>query len=133
MIVRFFSERQDNKKLLDLQDLSDNEFTQILKNYFEHQGIKVIREKENDLILEKGEEKIIVRHKRYQNLINASQIRAFRHSINQSHADKGYFVTTSDFTHPCLNEIEDRQIELINGKKLLKILGNQKLKEIKDG
>lgn len=126
-------ERKDDRDLLEIHDLSEKEFTQLLKKYFKNKGFEVLKEKENDLILEKGEEKIIIRHKLYQNLINASQIRAFRHSINQSHADKGYFVTTSDFTHPCRDEIENRQIELVNGKKLLKILGNQKLKEIKDG
>lgn len=106
--------------------------SQLLKNYFKNKGWILNKEKGNDLILENDKEKIFVRFYQYQNLINSPQLQSFRKAMNQIRADKGYFITTSDF-NKSVQEDAGYLIKLINGQDLLKMLKIKNLKGIKNG
>lgn len=132
VFIRFLENYRDNRKLSSLHDLSDKEMSQLLKNYFKNKGWILNKEKGNDLILENDKEKIFVRFYQYQNLINSPQLQSFRKAMNQIRADKGYFITTSDF-NKSVQEDAGYLIKLINGQDLLKMLKIKNLKGIKNG
>lgn len=119
---RFWQARKENKGVLQLQALSEVQFSQLLKSYFEKEGFKIKKRKGNNFVLEKENEKIIVRFKNYSKPISAFQVRDFRRFIGQNKAQKGYFIATSVFTDSSWQEAKDGFIELINGRALLKML-----------
>jgi hypothetical protein len=127
LVLRIWINRKVNKILLNLQDLSEKEFGQLLKNYFIEKGFEIIKEKDNSFMLEKEKETIIVRYKNYQGLVDASQVRSLSRIVNQS-ATKGYLITTSGFTGPSWAE-SDNQLELINGRKLIKMFKNKFIRQ----
>ncbi|MBN8087680.1 restriction endonuclease [Vibrio vulnificus] len=73
-----------------------------------------------------GVDQIYIQAKRYADgaNISSSNIRDFFGALNLKKAQKGIFITTSDFTHSAVQTAKDlgMRIVLINGKELAKLM-----------
>lgn len=66
--------------------------------------------------------RIIVQCKRYKSKVSSSTIRDFYGALIHSKADKGYIITTGEFTKNGCEWSRDKPIELINNRRLKELL-----------
>jgi len=66
--------------------------------------------------------KYIVQCKRYKSTISSGHIRDLYGVVMHERANKGIFVTTSDFSNECIKFAQDKPLELINREKLINLL-----------
>lgn len=115
--------------LSEVQTIHWREFEYFVADLFTELGYKAqvaqqTVDGDKDIILKKGRLKAIVECKRYKenNNISVKLIRQFHSVIMDTHSDRGYFVTTSDFTKEAYRYVEDKPIELINGENLMDLI-----------
>lgn len=123
----------NNLRFENLINLNPYEFECLVGKIYEKLGYKVqVTNKSNDggrdLIMFKGNDKVIVECKKYglDNIIGRPIIQKFHSAVITNKAIKGIIITTSDFNknvylHPA---IKSGQIELINRSKLKVLLLN---------
>lgn len=76
-----------------------------------------------DIIIHKGDFYGIAECKRYdKSKITRPDIQKFHSAIIDSNAEKGYFITTGEFTKPAIQYVLDKPIVLINGEKIVMLL-----------
>ena len=106
-------------------------FEKIIGQMYEELGYKVKQtpksnDKGKDLIMTKGGKKYIVECKRYSptNLIGRPEIQKFYGACIEENVEKGFFVTTSDFTSSAKSYPNDiaNKIQLVNGLSLIKLM-----------
>lgn len=126
-ISRIMKERH---KSGDFKDVSPYEFEKIIEELFTFMGYSVIRIGRTgdggvDLTGKNNKtgEKIIIQCKKYgKEKVGAAAIREFYGAIIHNKANKGFLVTTSDFTNAAIEWVKNKQIELINGSMLSKLM-----------
>ena len=71
-----------------------------------------------------GLDKIYIQAKRWQNNVGSPELNSFVGSLVGFHADKGVFITTSDFNKNALEYVSKagKNIILINGQKLVELM-----------
>lgn len=121
-----------NKTLKKLKKLSWDDFELLCMELFSKQGWKVTGNDKKgadggvDIWMEKTSmmkknNSAIVQCKKYDDaLVTIKVIREMYGLMHEHDVDKAYIVTTSRFTKECYRFIDDKSIELIDGKSLLK-------------
>jgi len=80
-----------------------------------------------DIKMKNEGKEYFVQCKHYLDSIGEPAIRDFYGAITSAYAEKGFFITTSDFTDPAIKFAEENpRIELINGEKLAELYKNAK-------
>ena len=67
-------------------------------------------------------QKIIIQCKRYKGKVDIGSVRDFYGALMHTKADKGFIVTTGNFTEPAFVWVKDKPIDLIDGKRLKELL-----------
>lgn len=71
-----------------------------------------------------GLDKVYIQAKRWDNVVGRPELSNFVGSLAGVHADKGVFITTSDFTKQAREYVAkiEKNISLINGEKLVELM-----------
>lgn len=86
-------------------------------------GIDILAYNEQPLL----QGKYIIQCKRYSNPINVEIIRDLYGVVHSNNANKGILITNSTFTDTAVEFSRDKQIELIDGARLLNLLNQYKI------
>jgi HJR/Mrr/RecB family endonuclease len=113
-----------------LYKLTPNEFEDVITQMYRKLGYEATQtpysnDKGKDIILKKDGKKYLVECKRYNftNTIGREPLQKFYAAIIEEEAEKGFFVSTSDFKSTAIQYAKDiGKIELINGDKLTLIM-----------
>jgi restriction system protein len=124
-IIRFTKVNLSSKEFL--YKTSPNEFEDVIAEMYKKLGYDVKQtpysnDKGKDIILKKDGRKYLVECKRYhfENTIGREALQKFFAAIIEEKAEKGFFVTTSDFKSTSIKYANDiKKIDLINGNKLI--------------
>ena len=127
-IKRFTEINLKNKNLL--YKLTPNQFEDVIARMYLKLGYEVeqtpyTNDRGKDIILKKNNVKYLVECKRYDfdNTIGREMLQKFFAAIVEEEAEKGFFVTTSDFKRTAIQYSKDiEKIELINGSQLSLIM-----------
>ena len=122
-----------NRSIKRLKKLSWNDFERLCMELFKKKGWTVLgNEKKGadggvDIWMKKNslrkKTSAIVQCKRYEDaLVTIKVIREMYGLMYEYDADEVYVVTTSRFTKECYKFIEDKNIFLIDGEKLVKMI-----------
>lgn len=116
-------------KLEVLIKMGSREFEEYICDLFIEIGFDAIltpqtRDGGKDLMIYKDDLFAVVECKKYNhtNKVSVTSIRNFHSVIMDSKADKGLFITTSEFTGPAMSYAIDKPIILMNGENLIKII-----------
>ena len=118
-----------NRTLKKLKKLDWHTFELLCMELFRKQGWKVLgNEKKGadggvDIWMKRRGKSAIVQCKKYDDArVTVKVIREMYGLMHEYEVDSVYIVTTSVFTKECYKFIEGKNIELIDGKKLLEIM-----------
>lgn len=113
----------------DFRDISPNNFEKVIEELFKFMGYSVMRVGgSGDGGIDLGcrnystGKKVIVQCKRYSGKVGIGIIRDFYGTLIDSKADKGYIVTTGEFTKEAKSWVYDKQIELVDGHRLSQLM-----------
>lgn len=129
LIVRLSKNKKYQKyrkyDLKQIDKLSGEEFERLLEAHFIDKGYKVsLTPKTNDygadLLLRKGDEKIVVQAKRYKNKVGNSAIQEIVAAKAYYKANKAMVVTNSFFTQNAINLAKANNVELWDRRKMSK-------------
>jgi restriction system protein len=123
-IKRFTEASLSNKDFL--YKLTPNEFEDVVAKMYRKLGYEATQtpysnDRGKDIILKKDGKKYLVECKKYNftNTIGRESLQKFFAAIIEEKAEKGFFVSTSDFKSTAIQYAKDiAKIELINGDKL---------------
>lgn len=120
---------KQQRMLEDLRDLHPKEFENYLAAMFEQQGYSsetTSYQKDNgiDIVLKKDGKKYAVQAKRYnkKNYVGEPAVRDFFGSYAESDFAGGFFVTTSFYSDAAKEWSKTRNIKLIDGEALTKMM-----------
>jgi len=125
--TRFAEERQG----LNLLELSPNEFESLVTDLFSAMGLEA---KQTQASGDGGVDcvafdhtpvtggKIVIQAKRYKNIVGASVVRELYGTLMHEGASKGILVTTSYYGRSAYEFVEEKPLELVNGRDLLDLL-----------
>jgi restriction system protein len=124
-IARFTKASVGSKEFL--YSLHPNEFEDVIAALYKQLGYSVKQtpysnDKGKDIILKRDGKKYLVECKRYDfaNTIGREHLQKFFAAIVEEKAEKGFFVTTSDYKSTAIQYAKDiGKIELVNGSKLV--------------
>jgi len=118
-----------NKTIKKLKRLSWDDFERLCVELFEKQGWKAVGNSKKgadggiDIRMKRRNTKAIVQCKRYtKTRVTVKVLREMYGLMYEHKADKAYIVTTSTFTRECYKYIDGKNIELINGIALVKMI-----------
>jgi restriction system protein len=118
-----------NKTITKLKRLSWSDFELLCVELFEKQGWNATGNSKKgadggiDIHMKKKKIKAIVQCKRYdETRVTVKILREMYGLMHEHEADKAYIVTTSVFTKECYHYIQGKNIELINGVSLVKLI-----------
>jgi len=123
--------RLDQELIWMLKGMNPSEFEDYIANLFSHLGYNTKKvghshDEGVDVIAEKENSKIYIQCKKFESKkVDVKNIREFYGAIASdlvSGNNKGYFVTTSDFTKEAEKFVENKPIELINSQKLVALI-----------
>jgi len=121
---------EKHKTLEEWEKLSGGEFEGIVAVIFEKLGYKTKRTPQDggvDIIAWKNRKRVLIQCKQMEKVI-PDNVRAFWGSIEtqikKGEAEKGFFVTTGNFSKGIKEWVRGKPIELINGLKLEKLAQN---------
>ncbi|UOQ43764.1 restriction endonuclease [Halobacillus salinarum] len=107
-------------KPLDFEYFICDLFTQM---GYDAQVTKATGDGGKDIELRKGEYSAIVECKRYDKTkVTRPKIQQFHSAVLDCKAERGFFITTGEFTSQARNYTFDKPIELINGHQLVKVI-----------
>jgi formylglycine-generating enzyme required for sulfatase activity len=127
-------ERAERQRLAELaqsgqilNSLSPQEFELIILEAFSRQGFKTTHtsfsgDEGVDGFIEKGNTKIAIQCKKYNDSIGQPAIRDFYGAMMHFNCDEGIFVTTSDYSDPAKDFVKNKKIQLFNRQKTLNLL-----------
>jgi len=136
IFIKFHSKKnllKKNRTLKKLKKLSWDDFELLCMELFEKQGWKVKGNSKKgadggvDIWMSKtyfnSKSTAIVQCKRYDTTrVTIKVIREMYGLMYEYDANKVFIVTTSSFTKECYNFVKEKNIELINGAKLVKMI-----------
>jgi restriction system protein len=118
-----------NRTLIKLKRLSWSDFELLCIELFEKQGWSATGNSKKgadggiDIHMKKKKIKAIVQCKRYdETRVTVKILREMYGLMHEHEADKAYIVTTSLFTKECYKYIDGKNIELINGLSLVRLI-----------
>ncbi|MBD8524129.1 restriction endonuclease [Pseudomarimonas arenosa] len=76
-----------------------------------------------DIELRRGPRKRLVQCKHWRGRVGIKPVREMVGLIQHHHAERGLLVATGGFTSECWHFVQGKQIDLIDGKRLLGLLG----------
>ncbi|MBS1494657.1 MAG: restriction endonuclease [Bacteroidetes bacterium] len=113
-----------------LLSLQPNEFEDIVSKMFENLGYKVNKtpytnDRGKDAVFFKNNRKFVAEYKKYkkENTIGRRALQIFFAAMQEEKAEKGFFVTTSDFKKTAIEYASTVNIDCINIDRLLKLMG----------
>jgi len=120
----------------DLNNLSGYEFEDIVEQLIQKMGFITAERSRgadggidilaiNEQPLFQG--KYVIQCKRYSGNVGVAYVRDLYGVVHSKNANKGILITNSDFTAQSIRFSEDKQIELINGDRLLSLLNQYEL------
>ncbi len=116
----------ERKSLSDLRELSWKDFNEYITGLFEKLGYSLLDKRglnaeRADMKLERDGRRSIVRCKKYYvRKVPHSMVLEFYKAISrESSLEKGYFITTGFFSREAKKFASDKQLELIDGVKLM--------------
>lgn len=134
-LIRFRMKQKQEEEYMQIQTIEQFqkmdpfEFERYVGWVFDKLGFKTKVTQEAgdhglDIITSKDQGNYVVQVKRYktEKLIGEEEVRNFYGSFVDTGAERGYFVTTSDYSKPAQEWAKNRPIELINGRELAKIV-----------
>jgi len=117
-----------------LETITPTDFEKVVGQAFEKSGYKVKRtggpgDQGIDLVCEHllRNEKLIVQCKRYNGKVGVEVVRDFYGTLINSKLEKGFIVTTGEFTSGAKNWAEGKGINLIDGTELINFLSGNKI------
>ncbi|MFE4525761.1 restriction endonuclease [Cytobacillus firmus] len=119
---------KDQTTLENLKQMHWHQFEAFIRQLYDFRGYEAALtpatcDGGKDIILLKDKVISIVECKRYNSpKVTRPDIQKFHSAILDTKAQKGYFVTTGEFTKPAVAYCEDKPIELINGEQLVKLI-----------
>ncbi|KJD43020.1 restriction endonuclease [Paenibacillus terrae] len=107
--------------------LDGKEFEMFLRLLFEKHGYRSFVTKASgdfgaDLVLEKGESRIIVQAKRYQGKVGLKAVQEVVAAVNHYKGSEGWVVTNSSFTEQTYTLAKSNNVRLIDREGLLKLI-----------
>lgn len=130
--IRYFGRQRllrRNRTLKKLKKLPWDKFEILCAELFKLQGWKTRCNTQNgadggvDIWMKRRSVRAIVQCKRYNTTaVGVKVVREMYGLMYEYKVDRVYIVTTSYFTHECYSFVEGKEIELINGSQLLKML-----------
>lgn len=117
---------EEHKKLEDWKKLDGREFEKVVFTIYRNLGYKAKRRRDHgiDIIAIKDGKRIFIQCKQMDK-VKPDHVRAFWGSIEgkikKRKGEKGFFVTTGEFTEQSRGFVKDKPIELIDGLKLEKL------------
>ena len=137
LVVRYFQKKRREEEyrmhqaLQDMREMQPYDFEKYVAWIFEKMGYHAQVTQASgdhglDVILKKDGKLYGVQCKRYAegNNIGEPELRDFYGTLTASHMLAGFFVTTSDFTPPAYAWIKGKPITLINGERLIEMVGD---------
>lgn len=135
--IIYYSNKRNGKKYLRygfarLNNLTGEEFEELLKAYFKKNGYKVDLTPKSgdygaDLIVRKNGEKIIVQAKRYKGSVGISAVQEVIGAKEYYKGDKALVITNSYFT-PAAKELAGKtKVKLWDGKIVAEIIEKKRL------
>jgi restriction system protein len=131
-IWRFFTASSSKRflkryrSIRKLKKLSWESFETLSLHFFREQGWKVTGNTLKgadggvDLWMKKRGTEAIVQCKKYEDArVTIKVIREMYGLMHEHGVDKAFVITTSEFTKECYRFVEDKEIELINGERLV--------------
>ncbi len=135
--ILYYSNKKSGKRYLRygfarLNNLTGEEFEELLKAYFRKNGYKVQLTPKSgdygaDLIVKKNGEKIIVQAKRYKGSVGISAVQEVIGAKEYYNGDKALVITNSYFT-PAAKELAGKtKVKLWDGKVVAEIIEKKRL------
>jgi len=142
LIRKRYTKRQNEKNELEvqrarlerlgnlsvLQKMTSIEFEKYICDLFIQLGYEASvtqasGDRGKDIVMYKENAFTIAECKRYvTSTVGRPHIQKFHSAVIDSNAEKGYFITTGEFTKQAVEYIVDKPIELINGEKLVVLI-----------
>lgn len=138
--ILYYTNKRSGKKYLrygfaKLNNLTGEEFEELLKAYFKKNGYKVDLTPKSgdygaDLIVRKNGEKIIIQAKRYKGSVGISAVQEVIGAKEYYKGDKALVITNSYFT-PAAKELAGKtRVKLWDGKVVAEMIEKKKLPNI---
>lgn len=128
-IVMRISQKEKLRRsgIADIDKMDGITFEKYLGELFRNLGYeaKVTQESGDfgaDLILKKAGKKIVVQAKRYTKNVGIKAVQEAQASIAHYKANEAWVVTNSDFTEAAYALAKSNQVQLVNRKKLIKLI-----------
>lgn len=124
-----------NSGISIVDEMTGEDFEKFLSVHFQKLGYKVeLTPASNDygadLILKKGDLKLVLQAKRWKNKIGISAIQEITAAIKYYNADKGIVITNNFFTNNAYELALKNNIELWNRNKLIEIMSSSNGQDI---
>ncbi|MHC0038805.1 restriction endonuclease [Pseudoneobacillus sp. C159] len=124
-----FNEKVRKSKIKDIDTMTGTQFEYFLKLIFTDQGYKVQTTKVTgdfgaDLVMTKGEKRIVVQAKRYNSRVGIKAIQEVVSSIAHYQANEGWVVTNNEFTDAAIQLAKSNRIKLIERNELIQMLSS---------
>jgi hypothetical protein len=128
--------KSSRKKEFDMSNMDGHQFETLVEKLVKKMGFTI---KERKLTADGGidilaqsheslfEGKYVIQCKRYNQKIPVSPIRDLYGVVHSVNANKGILITNSTFTQAALDFARDKQLELIDGAKLVGLLSKHDL------
>lgn len=126
----------------DINSLDGHQFEALIEELVKKMGFTV---EERKLTVDGGidilahsfeplyEGKYIIQCKRYSQKVSESPVRDLYGVVHSRNANKGILITNSTFTKAAIDFASDKQLELLDGSKLLRLLAKYKVVKNKGG
>jgi restriction system protein len=124
-----FNEKVRKSKIKDIDTMTGTHFEYFLKLIFTEQDYKVQTTKVTgdfgaDLVMTKGDKRIVVQAKRYNSRVGIKAIQEVVSSIAHYKANEGWVVTNNEFTDAALQLAKSNRIRLIERNELIQMLSS---------
>ena len=131
------STKKQKIEIGDFTTLNGYEFEGYLVNLFKLLGYNAVQtslsgDQGADLILSKGDEKIVVQAKKYDGKVSNKAVQEIVAAKNYYDADKAMLVTNSSFTKSAVELAFSNDVELWDGRKLKRVIKDLESKKKKN-
>lgn len=122
-----YNDKVRKSRINDVDSMTGTQFEYFLKLLFIRQGYKVETTKVTgdygaDLVMIKGDKKIVVQVKRYSNRVGIKAIQEVVSSIAFYKATEGWAITNSEFTDAAIELAKSNGIRLIERDELINMI-----------
>ncbi|MEK3993467.1 restriction endonuclease [Psychrobacillus sp. FSL K6-2365] len=121
-----FEKRMRESGIAEIDQMTGRQFEDYLGTLFQYQGYKVTYTPSTgdfgaDLILNKGQETIVVQAKRYKKAVGVKAVQEVIPSINMYNAGVAWVITNSTYTTQALTLAKKNRVRMIDRKELIQM------------